>query len=61
MEVPQVLGTQGVTISVGLAMVEETDTQAADTLARSDQALYQAKAAGRNRVSSDGAAAAPRP
>lgn len=61
MEVPPVLGTQGVTISVGLAMVEETDTQAADTLARSDQALYQAKAAGRNRVSSDGAATAPRP
>lgn len=55
------LGRQHVTISVGLAMVEERDAQADDTLARSDQALYQAKAAGRNRVSSDGAMTEPTP
>lgn len=61
MVVPPVLGTQRVTISVGLAVVEQADVQAADTLARSDQALYQAKAAGRNCVCSNGAVVAPRP
>lgn len=61
MVVPPVLGTQRVTISVGLAVVEQADVQAADTLARSDQALYQAKAAGRNCVCSNGAVMAPRP
>ena len=38
------------TLSIGVATVQPTDTQWDTVLTRSDQALYQAKAAGRNRV-----------
>lgn len=38
------------TVSIGLAQVKAEDDCFADALKRADQALYQAKAAGRNRV-----------
>ncbi len=38
-----------VTVSIGIAAMEPTDTLAEDALRRSDVALYRAKAAGRNR------------
>ena len=45
-------GTQTIamTVSIGVAVREPTDTDAADMLKRADLGLYQAKAAGRNRV-----------
>ena len=39
-----------VTISIGLAEVEPTETDIQPALLRADQALYRAKAAGRNRA-----------
>lgn len=39
-----------ITISIGVASLKETDTRVEDLLKRADQALYQAKRAGRNRV-----------
>lgn len=41
-----------VTISVGVAMLEERDRNASDLIKRADERLYTAKNAGRNRVSS---------
>jgi len=38
------------TVSVGIAMAEERDNSIDDLMRRADQALYQAKHAGRNRV-----------
>jgi len=40
-----------VTVSVGVAVTREDITSASDLLRRADQALYQSKADGRNRVS----------
>ncbi|MCF5349609.1 diguanylate cyclase, partial [Pseudomonas simiae] len=39
-----------VTLSLGIAMYQEGDSTFADTIARADKALYQAKQQGRNRV-----------
>ena len=39
------------TISVGLAVYDRSVAQPADLLRRADEALYRAKAAGRNRIS----------
>jgi two-component system, cell cycle response regulator len=41
-----------VTISVGAALLEDTDRAAIDLIKRADEKLYQAKATGRNRVCS---------
>lgn len=38
------------TISMGISYFNETDTEYADALKRADQAMYQSKAEGRNRV-----------
>ncbi|MBJ7332187.1 MAG: diguanylate cyclase [Solirubrobacteraceae bacterium] len=43
-------GEISVTVSVGIALMRETDTELADTLNRADTALYEAKRTGRNRV-----------
>ncbi|WP_301002550.1 GGDEF domain-containing protein [Capsulimonas corticalis] len=43
-----------VTASFGVAALKHTDICGADIIARADRALYQAKAAGRNRVVVDG-------
>jgi diguanylate cyclase (GGDEF)-like protein len=40
----------GVTVSIGIAQVLQSDASADAALIRADQALYSAKAAGRNRV-----------
>ncbi|MDK2124980.1 sensor domain-containing diguanylate cyclase [Parachitinimonas caeni] len=48
-----------VTVSIGLAMLASEDQTIEDTLRRADQALYAAKAAGRNRVMTDLAEAPP--
>lgn len=45
-----VAGTQGLTISIGVALVDATAESAEAALARADAALYQAKNEGRNRV-----------
>jgi diguanylate cyclase (GGDEF)-like protein len=42
--------TLNITISIGVANLEDTDTSLFDVLGRADQALYRAKANGRNRV-----------
>lgn len=42
--------TVSVTVSIGIAAMEATDTQADAVLIRADHALYRAKASGRNRV-----------
>lgn len=39
-----------VTISIGIALLTETDKQANDLIKRADEKLYQAKNSGRNRV-----------
>jgi two-component system, cell cycle response regulator len=44
-----------VTISIGLAAIENADDTAANLLKRADQALYRAKRDGRNRVVADAA------
>jgi diguanylate cyclase (GGDEF)-like protein len=41
-----------VTISLGAALMEETDRAASDIIKRADEKLYQAKRTGRNRVCS---------
>jgi diguanylate cyclase (GGDEF)-like protein len=43
-------GEISVTISVGHALMDASDTELADTLNRADAALYEAKRQGRNRV-----------
>ena len=40
----------GVTVSAGVAVVEPEDVDMRDTFRRADQALYEAKGAGRDRV-----------
>ncbi|WP_030443038.1 diguanylate cyclase [Actinoplanes subtropicus] len=45
-------GPLAVTASIGLAPYEPTDTEPGTLLARADEALYQAKQGGRNRVAS---------
>jgi len=42
--------TVSVTVSIGIAAMEATDTQADAVLIRADHALYRAKSSGRNRV-----------
>lgn len=42
--------TVAMTVSIGIAMCRESDQHPHDLLRRADQALYSAKAAGRNRV-----------
>ena len=44
-----------VTVSVGITTIEASDTEVAWAVARADRALYAAKAAGRDRVSTAGA------
>ncbi len=44
-------GPGGVTVSIGMATLEDRDIDARALLQRADQALYAAKRAGRNRVS----------
>ena len=39
-----------ITVSIGVASMDTTDSKAADALVRADRALYRAKAEGRNRV-----------
>jgi diguanylate cyclase (GGDEF)-like protein len=46
------------TVSIGVASYRVSDTRVEDLLERADAALYRAKANGRNRVESDGTAAA---
>jgi len=43
-------GPLEITISIGVAELARTDTSLAQVLARADEALYQAKAGGRNRA-----------
>jgi diguanylate cyclase (GGDEF)-like protein len=43
-------GEPGLSISIGLTMRQEGDTSPVQLMKRADQALYQAKEAGRNRV-----------
>jgi two-component system cell cycle response regulator len=43
-------GPAGVTVSIGLAVLDERDVDARSLLLRADDALYAAKRAGRNRV-----------
>jgi diguanylate cyclase (GGDEF)-like protein len=43
-------GPLTVTVSIGVARLRDDDTNLKDLLARADQALYEAKRAGRNRV-----------
>ena len=43
-----------VTVSIGVAALQPTDTSLFQTLTRADKALYQAKTAGRNRVEIEG-------
>ncbi len=43
-------GAVSVTVSIGIAELDQADKSANDTLARADIALYRAKAAGRNRI-----------
>jgi predicted signal transduction protein with EAL and GGDEF domain len=40
----------GATISIGISIIQDPDQNLAILLAQADQALYQAKARGRNRV-----------
>jgi diguanylate cyclase (GGDEF)-like protein len=52
---PCPLGDEGsaslnITISIGIAILEDTDASLFDVLGRADQALYRAKSNGRNRV-----------
>jgi diguanylate cyclase (GGDEF)-like protein len=46
-----VAGTFGITVSIGVALWKETDVSFDTLYSRADKALYEAKAAGRNRVS----------
>jgi len=39
-----------ITVSIGIASYSDRDTSAEDLLERADQALYRAKAGGRNRI-----------
>jgi two-component system cell cycle response regulator len=39
-----------VTISIGVAMLQESDRASLDLIKRADEKLYEAKHAGRNRV-----------
>jgi diguanylate cyclase (GGDEF)-like protein len=48
--IPTDNGPLPVTVSIGVATLETSDTAADAILARADAALYQAKRAGRNRV-----------
>ena len=48
--IQQGAGTIPVTISIGIAAMRGKDDNAASILKRADQALYQAKRDGRNRV-----------
>jgi two-component system cell cycle response regulator len=43
-------GPAGVTVSIGLAVLDDRDVDARSLLLRADDALYAAKRAGRNRV-----------
>ena len=54
--IPTDNGTLKFTTSVGVAEVRQTDTSVDDLLRRADAALYDAKAAGRNRVATESAA-----
>jgi diguanylate cyclase (GGDEF)-like protein len=38
------------TISIGLTVLQESDTSINQALQRADEALYQAKGSGRNRI-----------
>jgi len=38
------------TVSIGIALLTASDTQAEDAMVRADRALYEAKDAGRNAV-----------
>lgn len=48
--IPTCEGDIAVTISVGVALMDEGDKELADTLNRADAALYEAKRTGRNKV-----------
>lgn len=50
-----------ITVSIGLASMAPDDTDAQQVLLRADNALYQAKASGRNRVECAGLGVAPPP
>ncbi|MDB5690759.1 MAG: putative diguanylate cyclase [Sphingomonas bacterium] len=54
-------GTIRITLSIGIAMVDQQDADLDPALARADAALYAAKDGGRNRVSITGRVAAPAP
>ena len=51
---PPAMGERRLTVSIGVAMVQPEDTASNQVLLRSDEALYRAKGAGRNRVCMDG-------
>jgi diguanylate cyclase (GGDEF)-like protein len=52
--VPSSLGGFGFTVSIGVASFADDDRGWADSLNRADQAMYQAKQSGRNRVVANG-------
>ncbi|MBA2781073.1 sensor domain-containing diguanylate cyclase [Billgrantia kenyensis] len=52
-------GQFGVTVSIGVATLEDNDTSPEQLLSRADQGLYVAKASGRNRVHTSRDAARP--